>query len=655
MKKLYARLIAFLCLVALPLGLWAQPQITMYMSFDPPFPPNQFPLDYQAWASGEQDIFIAVNNPGPEIMVTFEVTIRYENDLVLRIYSCNSFLLPHGTTLYDRDNPPPYGLCFEPNLGNPVITSTITSGVLPTGKWEICIAITYTVGTTVFTIGPPCSEVEVEPTSYQPPTLLMPSEGQTFTYGTAIQFTWTPVTPTFGFTQDNLLQIYEVHPTQDAIQAMRFNLPLVEQQVTGSTFWMWPLTSMQVMPGDCVHYVCVVRPQAPAVLLGYPNGGSSEQVEFWVKDPRPPVIPYVAPCDSIDIGPDHILDSPAAPAVRIGCLSKPGYAYLWTSDPTGFQAYQSEVQVRPQVTTRYVLYQTDPTGTCVVHDEAYVVVRDAFQVRLEVDPCGQLQPVLITAPSLPTGDPEASTRSSGTTGPARRGVAFTLNDVDYDAEGKRLDGSPAPPNSCVQPAPPPRSAPPSGQRTYRWSTGETASSIHPSTDGTYSCTVTDGPHSAVGSTTYRASQRLHGDPPQLVYTDKVYLGDPQRPFILWQRGDGLDSLAAYNATAYELVISCRNNGYQQKIKGTTTTGFRDGEIRWDGSPDPGGVPAIPGDYTAKITLLNCTHTAYDPRQRYKVAHVRDATVAVRKATGQERTAVVEFVVKKAKRVRGGGE
>jgi hypothetical protein len=608
------------------------------------------------WISGQQDVLFVVTNPGPDtVQASVEFEISYNRSTAVRLRREDPLPIPIGTLQIGRNtnfsNPifdvfegqPLGSYTYEEGLTEEQLLQIIATRALLAGEWEFCIRF-YEPGTNVEIPSGAC--ITLVMTDYQGPLPIYPVDDVQLSPNVPVGFQWSGVTPALGFRQHVRLSVWEILPGQDMVDAVRANMPVLDQEVMDVTRWFWSPSAIFLNPGDSMQYAWVVTPLQPEAILAQENGGASPPVSFWLKDPRPRIPAYVAPCDSIDIGPDLVREGPQAPPVRIGCPAKPGHTYEWVSDQGNYHAFQSYVNVQPQVTTRYVLFQTDPTGTCVVRDEVWIQVLGAFTVNLAVSPCGVIQPSLLTLPPSGTTVRTTVPGASGS-GPARGDTALIVNGKACDANGNLIGGGPAPIDPCTQPVPPPSTTGPTSNATYVWSTGETTPTIHPATAGTYTCTVTDGQYSAVGSIDYTPSERFHGEFTELVYPIEVRQGDPQRALVIRQKGNEDGAQAAYNAMGYQVLIN-GPNGYQEKIKGSTTVGFADGEIRWDGGPDLSGVIATPGDYTATITLLNCSCPTPSDNRKYRLSHVKDATVPVDQAKGRSRDMTFEFKVKKAR-------
>jgi hypothetical protein len=94
--------------------------------------------------------------------------------------------------------------------------------------------------------------------SIQLPTLMKPYDGEVLDANiaqTAITFRWTPMVPKQPAPVTYRVQVFEVLENQNPVQAMRSNMPLLDQEVRGTTQYIWrPQMSFHVAGtwgGDC--------------------------------------------------------------------------------------------------------------------------------------------------------------------------------------------------------------------------------------------------------------------------------------------------------------------------------------------------------------------------------------------------------------------
>lgn len=146
---------------------------------------------------------------------------------------------------------------------------------------------------------------------------------------------------------------------------------------------------------------------------------------------------------------------------------------------------------------------------------------------------------------------------------------------------------------------------------YSWSTGETTQSIIVSDNAVYDVTVTAGGSSTTAS--IGVTDILAGAFPTLTYLPEA-VPDLGNNLVIRDYTKGLNANFSYNATKYTLWIFSRNgtgskNGAFRKIVGYADceTGFKNGDIQWDGRDDNGNK--VKQDvYNFVLRLENCTRT-----------------------------------------------
>ncbi len=115
----------------------------------------------------------------------------------------------------------------------------LQTGKIPAGNYQICVVVVDAETEQQLT-QPVCRGFNV--TSYNAPILILPPDEQTINLAQnpTILFSWTPVTPNFPSPFRYVLQVFEVLTGQDAIQAFQSNQPVLEQDVVGTTQFLWP-------------------------------------------------------------------------------------------------------------------------------------------------------------------------------------------------------------------------------------------------------------------------------------------------------------------------------------------------------------------------------------------------------------------------------
>ena len=130
--------------------------------------------------------------------------------------------------------------------------SLLRTGKLPSDNYTICVQLVRPVDFT------PASEQKCKGfylASTQLPILMMPYNEQVLDAKiaqTAITFRWTPLSPRTATLVTYRLQIFEVLENQNPVQALRSNMPLLDQEVKATTQYIWrpQLSFIWQQPGD---------------------------------------------------------------------------------------------------------------------------------------------------------------------------------------------------------------------------------------------------------------------------------------------------------------------------------------------------------------------------------------------------------------------
>ena len=146
---------------------------------------------------------------------------------------------------------------------------------------------------------------------------------------------------------------------------------------------------------------------------------------------------------------------------------------------------------------------------------------------------------------------------------------------------------------------------------FLWSDGSTSSSINVSSNGIY--TLEAWKNSVKYTSTIVVNNIMAGSFPTLSYAPEARPGDPSNPtnLVIIDYTKGLNEPFSYNATKYTLWIfnedgTGNNNGAFRKIIGYADceTGFKNGDIQWDGRDDNGNQVPTNG-YNFVLRLENC--------------------------------------------------
>ncbi len=208
---------------------WSQPlQINLIMSSRP----SPYLSD---WQLRRETASIVVTNLSTQIRrVRFDTRISRESQIKAKtkFNSMPTIELPPGMSTFNCENLIPLNAVDffgdDKNIG-------ISSGKLPAGVYEICVALLSD------TTGSPLTQDQCRSfqlVSYQAPTLLQPSPSAVISCLQApnITFRWTPISPLpppetyVGYE----FALFEVHPDQSAIQAFRTNTPIVRTTVASA-------------------------------------------------------------------------------------------------------------------------------------------------------------------------------------------------------------------------------------------------------------------------------------------------------------------------------------------------------------------------------------------------------------------------------------
>lgn len=635
---------------ALMIALQAQGQtITVRWNFFPD-PPSQ---DLYTW----RNVGIKVDNDsGVAVDVYPELIIRHNDEVFFHLRRNETLNVRRGVWDFDQysdfgdpiydafsgQDPGTYEVLVHPDQAE--LAPIVLTRQLPLYKWEFCILL-YDANYSLLTEA--CRTFYWG--NYLPPAPILPSMDIVLSRYSPVRFMWSPVVPNRGFVPTVRLQVYEILPGQDEVDAVRSNPAIVSEEVRQQAWWIWDPSAIALAPGDSMQYVWQVTALSPADILTQETGATSQLATFWIKDPRPPVDPEVPPCDTVNAGPDLFQAGPDAPRVTIGCEPKEGCAYEWLSEPLTCHAHSAKVGVRPAQTTRYMLFQTSDSGRCVVYDEVYVVVKTNFKTELKTNPCGEISAVVIPNPEDKT-EPSL-TRNNRTVTKKKVEVVDTAtvaNGIPFDDQGEVIGDHVLPGFSCDIEMPPALTPPPAIEYNYTWSTGESTPTVKPKKEGTYSCTVSEGGRRASASTQFEPSSRFRGDFTYMAYTEEMRLLDPQRPFVIKQNGNEDGALPAYNAWAYKVEIT-GPDCYQVVLESTTEVGFTNGEIRWEGGPDARGVRAMPGTYTCRVSFANCDHPDHSDTRRYNFGRMTDYTEPISQARDVGKVNTFEIKVKPARK------
>ncbi len=115
------------------------------------------------------------------------------------------------------------------------------TGKIPEGNYNLCInLVNPTTGLPLTALPPQCKMFTIA--AYQAPILISPRDNEQVlsTNISGILFRWTTVVPSPNFIVTYKLQIWEVPPGTNGVDAIRSTQPVVDKNYRGQTQAMWP-------------------------------------------------------------------------------------------------------------------------------------------------------------------------------------------------------------------------------------------------------------------------------------------------------------------------------------------------------------------------------------------------------------------------------
>jgi hypothetical protein len=141
------------------------------------------------------------------------------------------------------------------NYNNAIVKQIQRSGYVPAGYLNWCFQL-VSVDNRSHTMSQNICKGTVI-TTYQPPLIISPDNGSSYTNDASILFRWSPVTPSYPADLGNLiyrLQVFEILPGQNDIQSIRTNQPFWSRE-TMSTQFIWPFE----VPKEVGNYAWIVK------------------------------------------------------------------------------------------------------------------------------------------------------------------------------------------------------------------------------------------------------------------------------------------------------------------------------------------------------------------------------------------------------------
>ena len=147
-----------------------------------------------------------------------------------------TYVLTSGNTVYNADDVLPLEyMIFSGSFQN----ALNRSGRLPSDSYKLCTTLVNTVDFAPLE-QPKCKPFYVA--ALQLPVLMKPNSEEVLDViksKTAITFRWTPLVPKPSYAVTYKLLVFEVLQGQNSAQALRSNFPILEQNITGTTQFIW--------------------------------------------------------------------------------------------------------------------------------------------------------------------------------------------------------------------------------------------------------------------------------------------------------------------------------------------------------------------------------------------------------------------------------
>lgn len=197
------------------------------------------PAKLAEWNSRAGTINLLVTNIGTSRTVKVRTTLTDPSGQVIGFTDpsrTRNISIPLGTTLLNTIDVFPLELM---QFSTGASASILKTGKLPQGSYQLCVRLDSALTLTPITTTQ-CRNMNL--VGLQLPFLLVPYDGQklpTTAAKTAITFRWTNVLKA-GTDQPNYqLEVYEILPTQQPVQALRSNQPLLVTTIKGTTQYIW--------------------------------------------------------------------------------------------------------------------------------------------------------------------------------------------------------------------------------------------------------------------------------------------------------------------------------------------------------------------------------------------------------------------------------
>ncbi len=126
--------------------------------------------------------------------------------------------------------------------------TVIKTGRIPAGTYRLCTKLVDESGNIDLTTEV-CQTFFVS--SYQQPRLILPLDGSPAPYTGAVSslnFQWSPVMPQPRFPVYYQIRVVPKMEGQTALYAFRYNTPIINENVPGSTNFIWPVNTLEIDP-----------------------------------------------------------------------------------------------------------------------------------------------------------------------------------------------------------------------------------------------------------------------------------------------------------------------------------------------------------------------------------------------------------------------
>ncbi|MFZ1562488.1 MAG: hypothetical protein WAT37_21285, partial [Saprospiraceae bacterium] len=126
--------------------------------------------------------------------------------------------------------------------------TVIKTGRIPAGTYRLCTKLVDESGNIDLTTEV-CQTFFVS--SYQQPRLILPLDGSPVPYTGAVSslnFQWSPVLPQPRFPVYYQIRVVPKMEGQTALYAFRYNTPVINETVPGSTNFIWPVNTLEIEP-----------------------------------------------------------------------------------------------------------------------------------------------------------------------------------------------------------------------------------------------------------------------------------------------------------------------------------------------------------------------------------------------------------------------